>query len=354
MIAHFLLQLGAILAAGWVAASLARRAGMSAAVGQMVMGLLLGPSLLGLAAPGLFAWLFLSFPAEPLAWLARAGLVLLMFHIGLEFDASHLAHARNQRTVAAVSVAALAGPFLIGLAFGRATAPILSPGIDPWASALFVATAFSITALPILGRILKELGIQRTELGVIAIGAAALNDAVGWILLAIVSAFSSSPFGLVAILGAFGAGIALHRRTRFVAAWDRRVGPVVGALLLPVYFTYTGLRTDVGALEGAAAWGWCLAVIAVAAAGKFGATYAAARWTGLAPAPAAALGAMMNTRGLVELVVLNIGYDLALISKEMFTMLVLMAVISTAATTPLLRLWLIQASARGARATTAS
>lgn len=325
---------------GWIAARLARRLGLSAAVGQMIMGLVLGPSLLGLAAPGLFGWLFASAPMEPLAWLARAGVVLLMFHIGLEFDLAHFRHARNQRTVAAVSVAALAVPFLVGLAFGRATAPLLSPGIDPWASALFVATAFSITALPVLGRILQELGLQRTELGVIAIGAAALNDVVGWILLAIVSAFTQSPWGIVAVLGSFACGVALHRRTRFVAAWNRRVGPAVGLLLLPVYFTYTGLRTDMGALEGASAWAWCAVIIAVAAASKFGAAYAAARWSGLAHRQAAALGAMMNTRGLVELVVLNIGYDLGLISRTMFTMLVLMAVLSTAVTTPLLRRWL--------------
>jgi Kef-type K+ transport system membrane component KefB len=336
LIAHLSLQVAVILAMGWVAASLARRMGLSAAVGQMVMGLVLGPSLLGVLAPGLFAWLFTSAPMEPLAWLARAGVILLMFHIGLEFDVSHFRHPRNQRAVAAVSVAALAAPFVTGLVFGRATAPVLSPGIDAWASALFVATAFSITALPIL----QELGIQRTELGVIAIGAAAINDVAGWILLAIVSAFTQSPWGIVAVLGAFACGMALHRREAFVAGWNRRVGPAAGLVLLPIYFTYTGLRTDAGSLEGPAAWGWCAAVIAVASASKFWAAYVAARWSGLAPRAAAALGAMMNTRGLVELVVLNIGYDLGLISKGMFTMLVLMAVLCTAVTTPLLRRWL--------------
>lgn len=354
MTAHALLQVIVIVAAGWLAAKLAARLGFSAAVGQMVMGLMLGPSLLGLAAPGLFAWLFGSVPAEPLAWLARAGVMLLMFHIGLEFDVSHFGHARNQRTVAAVSVAALAIPFLAGLAFGRGTAPILSPGIDPWHSALFVATAFSITALPVLGRILQELGIQRTELGVIAIGAAAFNDAVGWILLAIVSAFTTSPWGFIAVLGSFALGVSLHRRERFVAGWNRRAGPAVGLFLLPVYFTYTGLRTDAGSLDGLEAWAWCGAVIVVAAASKLGATYAAARWSGLAPRAAGALAAMMNTRGLVELVVLNIGYDLGLISKAMFTMLVIMAVLSTAMTTPLLRGWLNPAAAPSAGGATAS
>jgi len=346
-----------ILAVGALAAAIARRAGMSAAVGQMIAGLMLGPSLLGLAAPQLFGWLFGNAPAEPLAWLARAGVALLMFHIGLEFDFAHLAHPRNQRTVAAVAVAALAVPFLAGLAFGRAAAPAVSPGIDPWASALFVATAFSITALPMLGRILVELGLQRTELGVIAVGAAAFNDVVGWILLSIVSAFSSAPWSLAAALVPFALGVALHRRAGLVAAWNRRVEPWVAALFLPAYFAYTGLRTDAGSLEGAEAWAWCAAVIVVASAAKFGATYAAARWSGLAPRAAAALGAMMNTRGLVELVVLNIGYDLGLVSRPMFTMLVLMAVLSTAVTTPLLRRWMpgiVASAATGATTSTAA
>lgn len=334
------LQLAVIVAGGWIAARLARGLGLSPAVGQMVMGLALGPSLLGWLAPEAFTYVFGNGPGEPLAWLARAGLMLLMFQIGLEFDLSHLAQARNQRTVVAISVAALVVPFAIGLAFGRASAPILSPGIDPWAAALFVATAFSITALPVLGRILKELDIQRTVLGVIAISAAALNDVAGWIMLAVVSAFANSPAGLVIVLGAFGVGVLFHRRTAFVAAWDTRVGPIVTLLLLPLYFTYTGLRTDAGSLDGAAAWAWCALVIALAAIGKFGATYAAARWAGHGHAASAALGAMMNTRGLVELVVLNIGYDLGLVSRPLFTMLVLMAVVSTLVTTPLLRLWM--------------
>jgi len=335
-----LAQVATIVAAGWVAAAIARRCGLSAAVAQMLMGLALGPSLLGWLAPGLFAALFGPGPGEPLAWLARAGLLLLMFQVGLEFDLSHLAHARARKTVAVVGAAALVVPFAIGLAFGHLTAPTLSPGIDPLACALFVATAFSITALPVLARILAELGLHRTELGVIAISAAACIDLAGWVLLAFVSAFAASPLGTVAVLGAFGAGILLHRRRGLVAAWEARMAPLVALLFLPLYFSYTGLRTDAGSLDGAPAWAWCATVIALAALGKFGATYAAARWSGLAHPHAAALGAMMNTRGLVELVVLNIGYDLGLVSRPLFTMLVLMAVLSTVVTTPLLRHWL--------------
>ena len=342
------LQVAIIVICGWLATVAARRWGQSAAVGQMLMGLMLGPSLLGWVAPATFAYLFADAAPEPLTWLSRAGLLLLMFQIGLEFDWSHLAKARSQGVALRVAIAALVGPFAIGLAFGHATAPILSPGIDPLASALFVATAFSITALPILGRILIELGIQRTELAAVAISAAAAIDVVGWIMLGGVSALVSSatalpPPAVFLIFAGFAAGVALHHRRRFVDLWDARAASLVSLLVLPLYFTYTGLRTDIGSLHGIEAWAWCVAVVAVAMLGKYGTTYLAARSAGLAHAQANALGAMMNTRGLVELVVLNAGHDLGVISKPMFTMLVLMAVFSTVITTPLLRRWLPKA-----------
>jgi Kef-type K+ transport system membrane component KefB len=343
------LQLAVIVAAGWVAALLARRWGQSTAVGHMLMGLALGPSLLGWIAPGAFEFAFGASPSEQLTWLSRAGLLLLMFMIGLAFDFSHLLHARNQRVALRVALAALLGPFMTGFAFGYWTSPILSPGIDSFAAALFVATAFSITALPILGRILIELGIERTELGAIAISSAACIDLVGWVLLGGVSALVSAgakttpPLGVFLVFAGFAAGVALHRSRRFADAWNARVGPAVNFVFLPLYFTFTGLRTDVGALHGAEAWAWCAAVFAVGVLGKYGITYLAARSGGLAHAQASALGAMMNTRGLVELVVLNVGLDLGVISREMFTMMVLMAVASTVMTTPMLRRWLPQA-----------
>ena len=339
------LQLGVIVAAGWLAAAAARRVGQSAAVGQMLLGLMLGPSLAGWIAPAAFGAVFGAGAAEPLAGLARLGLLLLMLQIGLEFDFSHLGRSRNRGVASRIAAAALVAPFALGLAFGHASAPILSPGIDPFASALFVATAFSITALPILGRILIELGIQRTELGAVAITAAACIDAVGWLLLAGVSALAAGsggapPLGFLVAFAGLAAGVALHGRRRFVHHWNLRAGPLVSLVFLPLYFTYTGLRTDVGSLHGLHAWAWCAAVFAVATIGKFGATYLAARGSGLGHAEASALGAMMNTRGLVELVVLNVGYDLGVISQQMYTMLVLMAVASTVVTTPLLRHWL--------------
>jgi Kef-type K+ transport system membrane component KefB len=398
-----LLQLAIIVLAGRAGAALARRVGQSEVVGEIVVGILLGPSLFGLLAPDVFAYVFRSVPPEPVTILSQIGLLLVMFQIGLEFDFGHLSQARNQKAVAAVAVATLVAPFAIGLGFGYVSAPVLSPGIDLEASALFCATAFSITALPVLGRILIELGIQRSTIGVVAISAAALNDVAGWLMLAVVSTIAVSGFepgafalrigmlaafialswyalrplmkrllarldpgdgtlghhqmgvlvalvfvcgmatyqlGIFAIFGGFMAGVLLHDDRRLVDAWNARVGQFVVVFFLPVFFTYTGLRTEIGSLASASAWGWCALLVLLATVGKYGGAYLAARWVGLTHVQGNVLGVMMNTRGLMELVVINVGLDLGVISRQMFTMLVIMAVVSTVVTTPLLRRWL--------------
>ena len=169
MLFFVLLQLVVIVLAARIAGPLAVRLGQAAAVGEIVVGLLLGPSLFGAVAPDAFQYVFRSVPATPLTILSQIGLILLMFQIGLEFDFAHLTERRNRKVVWAVALAGLAAPFALGFGFGLKVAPILSPSADPAASALFVAVAFSITALPILGRILIDLGLSRTALGVIAI-----------------------------------------------------------------------------------------------------------------------------------------------------------------------------------------
>jgi Kef-type K+ transport system membrane component KefB len=391
---------------GRIGSAAARRFGQSAAVGEIIVGILLGPSLFGLLAPDLLRYVFRSAAPEPMQMLSQVGLLLLMFQIGLEFDFSRLGQARNRKAVLAVALATLAAPFVLGLGFGYATAPMLSPGINPLATSLFVATAFSIAAPPILGRIMIELGITRTALGVIAISAAALNDVAGWLMLAVVSTLAVSGFepglfaakvalvsvfvafawflarplakrilarldpgdgslgshqlgvllalvflggmatyqlGIFAVFGGFMAGVLLHDDAKLVHAWNERVGHFVVVFFLPIFFTYTGLRTEIGSLPSLAAWGWCALLIALAALGKYGGAYGAARWVGLDRHEANVLGVMMNTRGLVELIVVNVGLDLGVISRPMFTMLVLMAVFSTVVTTPLLRAWLPKA-----------
>jgi Kef-type K+ transport system membrane component KefB len=406
MLFFLLLQLAIIVLAGRAGSALARRWRQSPTVGEIIVGILLGPSLFGLLAPDAFTYVFRSAAPEPMTMLSQVGLLLLMFQIGLEFDFAHLGAARNRQAVAAVALATLVAPFALGLGFGYVSAPEVSPGIDPLSSALFIATAFSITALPVLGRIMIELNIQRSALGVVAISAAALNDVAGWLMLAVVSTLALSGFsavsfatkiallaafmafawygvrplmkrllarldpgdgslghhqlgalvvlvflggmatyqlGIFAIFGGFMAGVLLHDDRRLVSAWNQRAGQFVIVFFLPVFFTYTGLRTEIGALDSAAAWGWCLLLVLLATAGKWGGAYAAARSVGLNAVQANVLAVMMNTRGLMELVVINVGFDLGVISRQMFTMLVLMAIFSTVITTPLLRRWLPRA-----------
>jgi Kef-type K+ transport system membrane component KefB len=394
-----LLELAVIVGAARLGAALAQRVGQAAVIGEIVVGILLGPSLFGWAAPQAFTFVFGSASPEPLQMLSNLALVLMMFQIGLEFDFAHLKERTNRITVLRVSAACLILPFAIGLAHGYFAAPALSPQADRVDSALFIATAFSITALPVLGRILHELQITRTRLGVIAISAAAVNDALGWVLLALVTALSVASFygarfglnvlllgayvvlctfvvrpllkrfvhrfdladgrlpgtlfavvlvsvflsaiatyklGIFAIFGAFLIGVILYDESLLVRAWQQRVGDFVTFFFMPIFFTYTGLRTSVGGLESYTLWAWCALTMVLATVGKFGGAYLAARGP-LGPLQATILGFMMNTRGLMELVVINVGFDLGVISQQMFTILVLMALVSTIVTTPALR-----------------
>ena len=410
-----LLQLAVVVLAGRLGSTLAVRWGQSAAVGEIVIGILLGPSLFGLLAPGAFNYVFHSAPGEPIQVLSQIGLILLMFQIGLEFDFGHLTEKRNRRAVLWVAAAGLVLPFALGFGLGWWVAPFLGGRAgNALATALFVATAFSITALPILGRIMIEFDLTRRPLGVIAISAAAINDVIGWLLLALVTALTAAQFqpdgfalnvaavalfaivswwvvrplmkrlvrwgqgahapgavpealsntllgvllaavfvaamttyqlGIFAIFGGFMLGVLLHDEHRLVAAWKERMGQFVTVFFLPIFFTYTGLRTHIGGLDTPALWGWCALVVTLATVGKFCGSYLAARHVGLPRAESKVLGIMMNTRALMELIVINVGYDLGVISQNLFTMLVIMAIVSTVITTPLLRRWLPQCRA---------
>ncbi len=404
-----LLQLALIVLAARAGGVLARRVGQSTAVGEIIVGILLGPSLFGALAPDLFALVFRSAPPQPMMIMSQVGLLLLMFQIGLEFDFGHLTERRSRKAVMAVSFAGMAAPFGLGLLFAWLLPAALMGTTNTLGFSLFVATAFSITALPILGRIMMEFNITRTRIGVIAISAAAINDVIGWLLLALVSALSVSAFvpaefalrvlgvmmfgaaswwivrplltrfvqsqmssttaghtapalpptlmgvviavifvggmstyklGIFAIFGGFMAGVLLHRELAFTKAWQERVGGFVNVFFLPIFFTFTGLRTDIGSLSGGSAWGWCALLIALATLGKFGACWIAARWAGLGPMEARIVGIMMNTRALMELIIINVGLELGVIGREVFTMLVLMAIFSTVITSPALRRWL--------------
>jgi len=410
---YTLLELTLIVISGRLGGAVARRCGQSVVVGEIIIGILLGPSLFGWLSPHAFELVFHSAPAEALQVLSSLGLVLLMFQIGLEFDFAHLRQSTNRAAVVRVSVACLALPFAAGFALALAMAP---PGASAGARinlALFVATAFSITALPTLGRMMIELGLERSKVGVISVTAAAANDVVGWLLLALITALAVSDFdarrwgikvalvalfilicikgarpllkaavrrsdprggkmsanllggmlgviflgamitsgiGIFAIFGGFLMGVILFDEPELVVAWRARVGDFVTVFFLPIFFTYTGLRTNIGGLDTAADWGWCLAIVGLATVSKLGGAYWAARRSGFEHSESAMIGFMMNTRALMELIVVNVGFDLGVISQKLFTMLVIMAIVSTVMTTPALRHYMARARLKGAAA----
>jgi Kef-type K+ transport system membrane component KefB len=383
----------------------ARRLGQPGAVGEILAGLALGPSLLGHLLPGLSHTLFASTSSLPLTIISQIGLIFLMFQIGADFELGHLKVARNRRAVLMIGSGTILMPLGLGLAAGWLSAPFLAPGRDVFAYSLFVAVALAITAVPILGRIMREFDLTRTEIGVVTIAAAAANDVVGWLLLAVISAYVAAQFspagtalqmagilgllalaflagrplvawllrrmpieggpgsetmssslmaivlaliftgalatyllGIFAIFGGFLIGTLFFDHPAFVAAWRRQIGQFVLVFFLPVFFTFTGLRTSIGSLATPDQWLWLWLLLVAAIAGKMLPAFIGARACGFPRRDATIAGVLMNTRALMELIVLNVGYDLGIIPQNVFTMLVIVAVATTVMTAPLLRL----------------
>lgn len=395
-----LIQLVIIVIVARIAGQVSRNFGQPRAVGEMIAGLVLGPSLLGHLFPEVSDFLFKSVDSMPINIISQIGLILLMFQIGMDFEFSHLTDKRNRKAVSWISVLSIGLPFALGVALGVWSAPYLAPDVPILPYSLFVGTALSITAVPILGRIMAEYGLTRTHVGAIAISAAAVNDVVGWILLAVISSLAIGEFsleltltqlgslalytvvclfavrpglrwlmkkfsfdqkrmngdlmavmlalifvsgmatfkiGIFAIFGGFMMGVLVHDNQAFVEAWKKSVGDFVMVFFLPVFFTYTGLRTNIAGLDTLMLWAWCFVFLAAATFGKLGGGYLGARLGGLSPTESSTIGALMNTRALMELIVLNIGFDLGFIPRDVFTMLVIMAIATTIMTGPALR-----------------
>lgn len=376
-----------------------RRLGQPQVVGEMLAGLLLGPSFLGWLLPGPTAALF---PAPSLGYLSamsQVGLLLFMFLVGIELDS----RALRERGHAAIltSHASITVPFALGVLLAlplyRRFAP---PGVAFIGFALFLGASMSVTAFPVLARILAERGLLRTPLGTLATSAAAVDDVTAWTILAaimvivhagsgeaplwvpvvgvtafvgvvyavrepirrwitgafnrrgeltqdqvallvavvLVGACITEALGVHALFGAFFVGLTLASERRVAHAVRERLEDVLVVVLLPLYFAFTGLRTRLGLLFEGDLWGWALAVFVVAVAGKLGGSAIAARVSGTPWREAAALGILMNTRGLMELVILNIGLDIGVLSPALYSMMVLMALTTTVMTTPLLAL----------------
>lgn len=393
-----IVQLIVIIAAARLSGMLFRRLGQPIVCGEIAAGLILGPSLFGSMFPGLFGKVFDPSVGPSFSVMSQLGLILLMFLIGLEFDFDHLDD--NRKVAVSVSVTGIVLPFALGLGLGHWMHGSLQlPG--SWVNfSLFMAASMSITAIPILGRIMLEFNMTRTRIGSLTISAAAIDDASGWIILALVTAIVRSQFdplklglmvaevigfalvmvmvvrplvvrwtrrvmakgpelslnslalllifvliaavatnliGIFSIFGAFFLGAILYDQHEFVGAVKRRLSDFVTVFFLPIFFTYTGLRTDIGSMTGTTLWVFCGLVLLAAVTGKFGGCTLAARWCGLPWRESAMIGTMMNTRALMELIVVNIGYELGIIPKTVFFMLVFMAVFTTYVTAPVLR-----------------
>ena len=355
IVVHVLVALVVVVATTRFVGQLFRQIGQPAVIGELVGGILLGPSLLGWLAPDLSAWLFTPSVMPLLRLHAQAGVIFFMFLVGLELDVQMI--RRGSRTTVLISYASIILPFVLGYALAHVLYPRLAPpGVQFTPFALFIGVSMSITAFPVLARILRDRGLNRTPMGNVAMACAAVDDVTAWCLLALVisisefgdwgSAISHIP-GVIAshlnhyaIFAAFLAGALWPKNARLGGVLHDRLATILAVLFLPVFFAFSGLRTHVGLISGTGNWGLCAAIIAVACAGKFGGGVAAARFTGIGWRDSAALAVLMNTRGLVELVVLNIGLDLGVISQTLFTMLVIMALVTTFMTSPLMVLLL--------------
>jgi K+:H+ antiporter len=371
-----------------------RRLGQTAVIGEMFAGILLGPSLLGQLFPSIESRLFPQASLPPLYLISQLGVVLFMFVVGMDVDIDRL--RRRAKATVLVSNAGIVVPFALGVGLSFYLHDLYAPaGVANLTFALFIGIAMSITAFPVLARILSERGLTETDLGNTAIGCAAIDDVTAWCLLALalaigqghgfaqpviavaltgvvglialvvirprasglfgdvdrsgagrgtllrallflfVTAWATETIGVHALFGAFIAGVAVGGAESLRRPLRQAIEPLTSTLLLPLFFAYAGLRTEVGSLSGEA-WFACGLVLLAAVAGKFGAVSLAARVQGFSWQDAVALGALMNTRGLMELVVLNIGYDLGILSAPMYTMMVIMALTTTCMAGPVL------------------
>lgn len=398
-LSHLFIQLLVVIAACRLIGKIFVRIGLPAVVGEMVAGILLGPSLFGLLAPEACSFVFPSESLGTLRLLSQVGICLFMFTVGMELNVGHL--RSKAATAVAVSHAGIVFPFLLGVVFAYFVfTEMAGPKASFLAFALFMGISMSITAFPVLARILQERKISRTALGSTAITCAAVDDVTAWSIMAFVvavakatslaasgftlllalaftaimifvvrralpawigdeqlrreepssgtlgiivcvviaAALSTEIIGIHALFGAFLAGAVMPD----VADFRRRITTLFekfsSVLLLPLFFAFTGLRTEIGLLAGAEDWLLCVVIIGIATLGKLGGSAVAARVTGMNWRESLQLGALMNTRGLMELIALNIGYDLGILSPRIFTMLVIMAVITTMMTGPLLTL----------------
>jgi Kef-type K+ transport system membrane component KefB len=392
---HVLVALVAIIVLARLLGLVFRRLRQPPVIGEVIAGIVLGPSLLGRFAPDLSAFLVPGEVAPYLRILAEVGVIIYMFLVGVDLDIGHL-RARTRSSIA-VSHASIVVPFVLGIVLALWLYADWAPqGVGFGVFALFIGVAMSITAFPVLARILTDREMHTTPLGAIALACAAVDDVTAWCLLALLvgsvraepgavlltlalaigfiavvlglvrplavrlarraersesldqetfavvcivallGAVSTELIGIHALFGAFLVGTVIPHDSRLAEQIRVRLGYAVVVLLLPAFFAFTGMRTQIALLEGWHAWLTCGAVIAVAVIGKLGGSTLAARVTGLGWRHSFALGVLLNTRGLMELIVLNVGLDLGVLSPALFAIFVIMALVTTIIATPVL------------------
>ena len=392
---HLLVALVVIISVARIMGLVFKRIHQPAVIGEVVGGIILGPSILGRISPEAMTWILPPEVAPYLSSFAQIGLMLYMFLVGLELDLRVLKKSGHATT--AISHASILLPFLLGTVLALFIFQTHAPeGVSFTSFSLFLGISMSITAFPVLARILTDKNMHKTDLGILALSCAAIDDVTAWCLLALVisimkstissavitfiltaafiafmfvvirpllakwinsinekfsennmaliflgligSALMTEAIGIHAIFGAFLFGAIIPHESNVTETLTHRMFDLVRILFLPAFFAFTGMRTQFGLLSSSADWLLCGLIIVIATVGKFGGTLLAAKWVGMKWRDSMALGALMNTRGLVELIVLNIGLDLGVITPRLFAMLVVMALVTTFATGPLLRL----------------
>ncbi len=396
---NLVLQITVILAVCRITGTLFRKIHQPRVVGEMFAGILLGPSLLGWVAPQISAYLFPPSSLGFLNALSKVGVVIFMFLVGLGINHKELKHQSHAAVL--VSHVSITAPFVLASVLALYLYPRLSDsGVSFTNFALFMGAAMSITAFPVLARILTERDMMHSKLGTVAIACAAVDDVTGWcilayivvliraahaatsiwitlggillfalfmiygvrfllrglertfhkygeisenrmaflILLALGSALCTERLGIHLLFGSFLMGAIMPKEPKFVRYILDRFETVTITLLLPLFFAFTGLRTNIASLRGPAMWFYCGLIILVAAAGKLGGSTVAGRLSGMPWREAAGLGTLMNTRGLMGLVILDIGLDIKIISPALFSMMVVMALVTTFMAVPLLDL----------------
>ncbi|WP_248764953.1 cation:proton antiporter [Pseudomonas protegens] len=393
----WLLQLVLVIALCNLCGRLAERLGQCAVVGEIAAGLLLGPSLFGVIAPNFYELLFGPRTLTAMAHVGEVGLILLMFQIGLHMELSETLRGKRWRIPVAIAAGGLIAPAAIGMIVATVSKGSLANDVPALPYVLFCGVALAVSAVPVMARIIDDLALDTMVGARYAMSAAMLTDALGWMLLATIASLSSGPgwafaqmlvsllvylvlcallvrfvvrpvlarlastahatrdrlavllcfviasalatslIGFHSAFGALAAALFVRRVPGVAKEWRDNVEGFVKLVLMPVFFACAGLHASIGTIDDAASWMWCGVFLVGGFIGKFGGSYLGARATGLAPHDAMLVSSLMNTRGLMELIVLSIGLQMQILPPKVYTILVVFALVTTALTAPLVR-----------------